>query len=89
VGILRRLTDILSNTLDAWARFSSSDGDISYFEDNDGNGLPWSSSRSLHAIKQVFWKLEGVYKAFLELSKRCSEYMNAVSKIRSDSLDRQ
>jgi hypothetical protein len=86
VGILRRLTDILSNTLDAWARFSSSDGDISYFEDSDGNALPSSSSQSLHAIKQVFWKLEGVYKAFLALSKRCSDYMSVVSKIGSDIL---
>lgn len=86
VEILRPLTDILSNTLDAWARFSSPDGDIGYFVESDSSALPSNTIRSLHIIKQVFWKLEGVHKAFLALRKRCFEYMSAVSKIRSECL---
>ena len=80
--ILRRLTGALSDTLDAWAKFSAPGGDIGYFEDSDSKPQHSNNIRPLHAIKKVSWKLERVYKAFLALNKRCADYISTVSKTR-------
>lgn len=80
--ILRRLTGAISDTLDAWTKFSAPGGDIGYFEDSDGKLQHSRNTRPLQAIKQVFCKLEGIYKAFLVLNKRCADYISTVSKIR-------
>ena len=80
--ILRRLTGAISDTLDAWAKFSAPGGDIGYFEDSDGKLQHPRNTRPLHAIKQVFCKLDGIYKAFLVLNKRCVDYIGIVCKIR-------
>ncbi|KAE9371903.1 hypothetical protein N431DRAFT_341225 [Stipitochalara longipes BDJ] len=80
--ILRRLTAALSDTLDAWAKFSAPGGDIGYFEDKDSNPQHSSNIQRLHTIRRVFGELEGVYKAFLVLNKRCADYISTVSNAR-------
>ncbi len=78
--ILRRLAGALSDTIDAWAKFSAPGGDIDYFEDSESKPQQSRNTQSLHAIKKIFSKLEGIYKAFLALHKRCADYINIVSK---------
>jgi hypothetical protein len=80
MGLLRRLNDILSNTVEAWKSFSDPDGDIGYFRDTDTASISPNARRSLHTIKAIFRQLEETQKKITNLSKCCSEFKGNVSE---------
>jgi hypothetical protein len=76
--LLRRLTCVLSNQLDEWAKFSSSSGGIQYFHEQHAM-TSLESRKSLIIAAKHFTALETYHKCLQELEKGCSDTSEAVS----------
>lgn len=80
IQLLNKLLSALSKTNEAWKRFDSRNGDISYFEDIDSS-KDFANSRAwllLRAIKETFGNLEDLEQK-LRLSKgSCNNLAQAV-----------
>jgi len=77
VELLNQLQDVLSETVKAWERFNSENGDIDYFSDID-----FSENRcrgSLSKIKETFEVLESHQRTLQKLSKSCHDSAQNVS----------
>ena len=74
--VLSRLQGVLSKTIMSWKSFSSTGGDICYFE-----GTSLNTHLSLRSIKSIFRELEGDEKALDVLKSRCTAFSRAVSSI--------
>jgi len=80
--LLSQLLDVLSETIKAWERFNSSNGDIGYFSDIESS-LDASQHRtrlSPRAIGETFETLEGLQQKLLLLDKSCHNSAQAVSQ---------
>jgi len=76
--LLSRLLDKLSETIKAWERFNSSNGDIGYFSDSSISQNR-AKSLSLRAIKKTFEMLEDLQEKLLLLEKSCRNSAQTVS----------
>jgi hypothetical protein len=80
---LSQLQERLSDTIEAWGRFSSSNGDIGYFSDIDCSPDPQQRRNcinSLAAIKETFEVMEDLQRKLVVLEKFCQNSAQAVSQ---------
>jgi hypothetical protein len=83
-SLLRRPREILLATVKAWQAFNSEDGDISYFNDLDADVATQSIKthrRTMQNIKAKFRQLDEYQEKIVALSKSCSDYQKAVSRV--------
>jgi hypothetical protein len=80
---LSQLQERLSDTIEAWGRFSSSNGDIGYFSDIDCSMDPQQRRNcinSLAAIKETFEVLEDLQRKLVVLDKFCQNSAQTVNQ---------
>lgn len=78
--LISQLLDLLSRSINAWASFNSSNGDIGYFFDIIS--LPLTAKcrarESLRAISDAFEDLKGLQQTLLLLENSCHRSAKAV-----------
>jgi hypothetical protein len=84
IDLLGQLQERLSETIEAWEGFNSSDGDIGYFSDIDCS--PDAQQRrncneSIAAIKETFEILRNLQRRLVLLEKTCQNLAKAVSTV--------
>ena len=80
MGLLRQLLSGLSETTNAWERFSSDNGDINYFDNIKSSPDNISAHQLLRAIREAFETLEDLQQKLLNLEKTCQKSAQAVSR---------
>jgi hypothetical protein len=78
--LLRRLHSVLSGTIEAWASFKASGGDIDYFRSSDAAPICSNAKRSFVAINNSFQRLQGDQTKLVVLQKSCFDYSRTVSR---------
>jgi hypothetical protein len=84
--ILGQLLHVLSETVEAWEEFRSSDGDSGYFKDVGSNS--WDQERVLSLLLEIkvkFDALKSVQRTLLSLKERCQKSADAVSMMGSSN----
>ncbi|KIX03972.1 uncharacterized protein Z518_07525 [Rhinocladiella mackenziei CBS 650.93] len=79
MGLLRRLHGVLSDTVDAWASFSSPGEDIGYFQSSPAAPISQQARRSLRAVRTTFRELHGYQKRLALLIVSCSDFSETLN----------
>jgi hypothetical protein len=77
MALLRRLSVVLSATVDAWNSFTNEE--IGYFRNTDIAPISVPARRSLRAIKATFRELRENQKKIARLENSCSSFSSKVS----------
>jgi hypothetical protein len=77
MALLRRLSVVLSATVDAWNSFTNEE--IGYFRNTDIAPISVPARRWLRAIKATFRELRENQKKISRLENSCSDFSSKVS----------
>jgi len=77
MALLRRLSVVLSATVDVWNSFTNEE--IGYFRNTDIAPISVPARRSLRAIKATFRELRENQKKIARLESSCSGFSSKVS----------
>jgi hypothetical protein len=80
MNTLGKLLVVLSELVDAWYVFRSTDGDIGYFEDiGSTEDVRCKANRSLLAINEEFESLKSIHRKLLSSKETCQRMAEDVS----------
>jgi hypothetical protein len=84
VQLLGKLLDDIARTNDAWASFTSANGDLAYFSDAHTNA---HMVRTFNQLKDVFDHLLGLQKRLQRIAEQCEKRAQTVNlRLTSDSM---